>query len=201
MICPITGFRMFLDKERDKKGNILRERYRINVLNYYKVNEYGRVNRARYLMEQSIGRRLTNKEVVHHINGNSKDDKIENLQLLSRKEHMKIHKFGYEHKGVRTLNYDKIRELWESGLKQSQISKNMNLNYGSLKQIIRKHWKEWDRPYTPRLSKKLDYAKIRELWESGIGYYKISKILNYQACSVYMAIKRHSFKESWKNPQ
>jgi len=45
----------------------------------------------RYVMEQKIGRRLTSKEVVHHKNGDKLDNHIENLQILTRYEHGKLH--------------------------------------------------------------------------------------------------------------
>lgn len=44
-----------------------------------------------YIMEQYIGRKLRRGEVVHHINGNINDNKIENLQLMTISEHMKLH--------------------------------------------------------------------------------------------------------------
>ena len=37
----------------------------------------------RYLMEQSLGRKLAETETVDHINEDFTDDRIENLQLLS----------------------------------------------------------------------------------------------------------------------
>jgi len=51
------------------------------------------VKMHRYLMEQHIGRRLLPTEMVHHINEIKTDNRIENLQIVTRTEHNKIHKF------------------------------------------------------------------------------------------------------------
>ena len=43
------------------------------------------------LMERKLGRYLSDDEVVHHINHNREDNRIENLQLMEKKEHMSMH--------------------------------------------------------------------------------------------------------------
>lgn len=50
----------------------------------------------RYVVEQHIGRPLTDREMVHHINGDKLDNRIENLQVLnSHTEHRALHYTGY----------------------------------------------------------------------------------------------------------
>lgn len=47
----------------------------------------------RIIMEKHIGRKLLSTEIVHHINENKLDNRIENLQIVSRAEHNRIHNF------------------------------------------------------------------------------------------------------------
>lgn len=51
----------------------------------------GYVIRARYLVEQHLGRSLKSNEVVHHINCIPNDDRIENLQVMDKRDHIQLH--------------------------------------------------------------------------------------------------------------
>lgn len=61
-------------------------------LGYARIRINGKYMRLnRFLMEKKIGRKLTKYEVVHHINDNPFDDRIENLELMVRSKHIEIH--------------------------------------------------------------------------------------------------------------
>jgi hypothetical protein len=62
-------------------------------MNHYKTIQINgkQVRLHRYLMEKKLGRRLGFNEIVHHKNGDKFDNRIENLEVVSRSDHMKIH--------------------------------------------------------------------------------------------------------------
>ena len=50
-----------------------------------------RIRRARYVVEQSIKQKLNSNDIVHHINEDVLDDRLENLYLFTRAEHCQQH--------------------------------------------------------------------------------------------------------------
>lgn len=47
---------------------------------------------SRALMAGHVGRLLRPSEIVHHVNGDPADDRIENLEIVTRAEHIELHR-------------------------------------------------------------------------------------------------------------
>lgn len=45
----------------------------------------------RLIIQEHIGRPLGEDEDVHHVNGDKEDNRLENLMILSKREHTKLH--------------------------------------------------------------------------------------------------------------
>lgn len=61
-------------------------------MNYKNTKRNGKCIRThRFVMEQHLGRKLFPWEAVHHKNGDKHDNRLDNLDLMTRKSHSRLH--------------------------------------------------------------------------------------------------------------
>ena len=66
--------------------------------------KFGSRHEHRVIVEKSLGRKLSFNEVVHHLNHNRKDNRLENLQVMLRSEHTRLHTIEMHKKRMELQN-------------------------------------------------------------------------------------------------
>lgn len=111
----------------------------------------------RYIMEKHIGKKLRTNQIVHHINGDIHDNRIENLQIMSRRDHARLHlcnRIVPEHQKdkmrlasagkakpyIRTVSDDQMRQaliFYGQGMRKREIEDKCGFDMGTLYAMMR----------------------------------------------------------------
>jgi len=100
--------------------------------NFYRPNhpnadKHGHIKSHRFVMAEKLGRPLRNDEIVHHKNGNVRDFRIDNLEIMSRKEHCKHHNMLNEKCTIKSCNKPhKAKGLCPAHYRRLRFGQNLN---------------------------------------------------------------------------
>jgi len=98
----------------------------------------------RYIMEEFLGRKLSSNEVVHHKDGNKLNNDIDNLEVLTRSEHLKKHykEIGGKNnqfKKIYNLDKEKIKELYQNpNMTHKKLAEMFNCSTGTIAYLLGK---------------------------------------------------------------
>ena len=96
----------------------------------------------RCVMEAYLGRELDTSELVHHKNHDKHDNRIENLEIVTRSEHKKMHpEIGVSTRLKKIYNFD-IEELKlhrNKGLSTYKIAAIYGCNQVTIFRELKKH--------------------------------------------------------------
>lgn len=125
--------------------------------NYIKLPNGKWMKYYRYLIEQKIGRKLGPKEVIHHINGNMLDDRLENLKIMSNSKHRKEHPIKITKEGLdkmiktkklkrhKKVPYDLLKQCIDKRLFSKEICSYFKINNKMLNKLLKEYDLEYDK--------------------------------------------------------
>lgn len=113
-----------------------------NMRHYKTIQVNGKqVRLHRHLVEQKLGRSLNSDEVVHHKNGDKHDNRIENLEVMSRSEHIKHHPEVLQNgkKNKIKINFDEILLRKKAGMTAGEIAEYFDVSASTIINRMKDH--------------------------------------------------------------
>lgn len=142
-----------------------------------------RMYEHRYVAAIKIGRALRSDEEVHHIDGDGWNNHPDNLEVMSRKEHVQRH--------PQAAWVKEAKELGEKGWTVRQISTKLGVTYRNVWRVLKWHGVKTRRDDTR--PSPVDIPKAARLLKAGHSLRSIGRVVGHNHQTVAFALRRAGF--------
>lgn len=120
-----------------------------------KGNRFGFVAQHRLIVERALGYYLQSHQLVHHIDHNKANNDLDNLQVMSKGDHLRLHRRQARELKYSPLTHEIVEQaLAEGGLKAAARA------LGCHTQTIRLRFPKLVEPYKRKSPTKIDDPKV-----------------------------------------
>lgn len=160
-----------------QKTGSLKNGYKVITVDGCQVLEH------RYIMEASLGRKLSSDEHVHHVDENRLNNSISNLMVVTKEEHLTIHRTRQDLVDGQFVN------LWNKGESTREIAKKI----GCSQTEVRRRLIAADIDTSSRRAAcAWDLSEAIALHEAGVSFAKIGAKFGVSGAAIRQAIKRRT---------
>lgn len=156
---PAFAFACRSSRKTTVQGGYIREHCPLHPA----ADAFGTVPQHRLVMERALGRYLAGTELVHHRNGDKMDNCLENLQIVTRREHFLLHQRQgamARSKRHRPEVPVKLREMSHRRTTQKEAALLLGMSVSTLAVAIRENAIPWRDSRKP-----LEEPSVREALE------------------------------------